>query len=111
MPRAAIEIREHVDPVDAKKEVLAKLLPNFLRHRAEDVVRLRAALAAGDFESIAVIGHNLRGNGASYGFPQLSAVGATIEQSARARDAEAIARDIEHLAAETAKLQSSIGEK
>ena len=48
-------------------------------------------LAAGDFESLRLGGHSLKGSGGGYGFTQLTTIGAAIEVAAKARDAAAIA--------------------
>ena len=64
--------------------------PEYLRNRRLDLDKLRAALAAGDFEGIRVIGHNSKGTGAGYGFPAISTAGAALEQAARAADLAAV---------------------
>ena len=97
-----------IDPNDAKKDALKALLPNFLRRRADDVKKIRAALAVGDFESIEAIGHKLRGNGATYGFPLLSEIGALLETGATNRDRETIDREVERLEAELARVEGAI---
>ena len=61
------------------------LRERFLEHRAREVVTARAALRRGDFEFLLTLGHNLRGNGVSYGFPRLSVLGRRIESAAVAR--------------------------
>ncbi len=66
------------------------LLPKYVAHRERDVATLRAALAQGDFETMARIGHNLRGNGVSYGFPEIAALGEAMEQAVTARQARGI---------------------
>jgi HPt (histidine-containing phosphotransfer) domain-containing protein len=75
---------------------VAALLPSYLSRRAQDVELLGEALERKDFESIARTGHNLRGNGVSFGFPELSAIGEALETSARSASTdevrEAIAR-------------------
>lgn len=63
------------------------LRPKFLSNRAKDVGRIREALESGDYAAIAVLGHNMRGNGASYGFPEVSALGERIEAAAASMDA------------------------
>jgi signal transduction histidine kinase/DNA-binding response OmpR family regulator len=60
------------------------LMPAFLANRARDVVRVREAVARGDFDAIATIGHNMRGNGASYGLARISAIGRKLEAAAHA---------------------------
>jgi CheY-like chemotaxis protein len=64
---------------------LAALLPRYLLRREEDGVALREAMEREDYECIARIGHNLRGNGVSFGLPELSAIGERIEAAARDR--------------------------
>jgi HPt (histidine-containing phosphotransfer) domain-containing protein len=68
----------------------ARLLPRFVMHRRRDIGEIAAALACGDFETIARLGHNMRGNGDSYGFPEVSALGARLEMAANTRDAGAV---------------------
>jgi HPt (histidine-containing phosphotransfer) domain-containing protein len=96
-----------IDPKDAKDDVVKSLLPTFLQRRAGDVQRIRDALALNDFKVIATIGHNLRGNGASYGFPMLSSIGEAMEKGAVARDAAAIARALDLLTEELARIDST----
>ena len=43
-------------------------------------------LATSDFERLQSAGHNLKGTGASYGFTELTQLGASIEHSAAASD-------------------------
>jgi HPt (histidine-containing phosphotransfer) domain-containing protein len=60
-------------------------LPRFIARRERDVSTLQAALEAEDFRVIETLGHNMRGNGISYGFPDISAIGACLESAAQAR--------------------------
>jgi HPt (histidine-containing phosphotransfer) domain-containing protein len=64
---------------------IATLLPRYLEHREADLTTLRDALEREDYEAVARIGHNLRGNGVSFGFPELRAIGERIEAAARIR--------------------------
>jgi HPt (histidine-containing phosphotransfer) domain-containing protein len=43
---------------------------------------IAAALARGDFDTIRSIGHNMKGTGGSFGLPQISRLGADLEQAA-----------------------------
>ena len=65
---------------------IAALVPRFLANRAADVGKIRAALAAGDFETIRVAGHGMKGAGGGYGFPEISRLGAALEEGARRSD-------------------------
>lgn len=70
---------------------IAALVPRFLANRAADVDKIRAALADGNFEAIHVSAHGMKGAGGGYGFPEISRLGAALEEGARQRDASAIA--------------------
>src|SRR5215510_11059534 len=61
---------------------LEVLVYRFLARKRDDLDRARAALAAGDFETIRRIGHDLKGAGEGFGFPELSAFGAALERAA-----------------------------
>lgn len=95
-----------IDPEDAKDEAVKALVVNFLRRRNEDIQRIREALVSESFDVIATIGHNLRGNGASYGFAELSTIGESIEKSAVASDAAAVLREVDRLIAELARIDA-----
>ncbi len=69
---------------------IAALVPRFLARRSADVGKLRAALAEADFETIRASAHRMKGAGGAYGFPEISRLGAALEERARARDAAAI---------------------
>jgi HPt (histidine-containing phosphotransfer) domain-containing protein len=69
---------------------IAALVPRFLANRAADVGKIRAALADADFEAIRRPAHAMKGAGGGYGFPEISRLGAALEEGARQRDAAAI---------------------
>jgi HPt (histidine-containing phosphotransfer) domain-containing protein len=96
-----------IDPNDAKDEAVKTLVENFLRRRSGDLTRIREARDAKNFAAIATIGHNLRGNGASYGFPKLSAIGEALEKAALAADDAIISSELEHLIAELTRIDAS----
>ena len=73
------------------------LVPDYLKNRANDVQRLRAALAAGDLPLLRKIGHNMRGSAGAYGVPPLSEIGGRIEDAALRQDAAAIAPVVDEL--------------
>ena len=76
-----------VRPSEEVPESIAALRPAFLANRRLDLVKMRDALAAGDFAVIQSIGHNCKGIGTGYGFPDISNLGSTIEKAAKAFDA------------------------
>jgi len=47
---------------------------------------MRVALDMQDLETVATLGHNLAGSGASFGFPVISAIGSIIQTTAEIGD-------------------------
>jgi signal transduction histidine kinase/HPt (histidine-containing phosphotransfer) domain-containing protein len=84
-------------PLASPSPAATKLFPKFLDHRERDAATIRAALEREDFDTIATLGHNMRGNGVSYGFPEVSAIGQRIETAAVARSARRVAEQLARL--------------
>lgn len=82
----------HADPE------IADLIPKFLENRLKDISAIREALDRGDFETIRTLGHSMKGAGGGFGFPGITDIGKTLEDSAKAADAEQIQRGLEALA-------------
>jgi HPt (histidine-containing phosphotransfer) domain-containing protein len=91
--------------VDAQ---IAALVPRFLANRAADVDKIRAALAGADFETVRVAAHGMKGAGGGYGFPEISRLGAAMEEGARRRDAAAIGALVASLEAYLARIEIKI---
>jgi HPt (histidine-containing phosphotransfer) domain-containing protein len=70
---------------------LAELIPQYLALCRRDLLNLGVALDNKQFEDVRVLGHNLKGSGGAYGFPELSEIGSRIETAAKEKD-EAVAR-------------------
>lgn len=71
-------------------ELIQDRRPTFLTNRRADLEKLSAALASQDFAAIQKIGHNCKGIGKGYGFPEISEIGATLEKAAIAMDARRV---------------------
>jgi HPt (histidine-containing phosphotransfer) domain-containing protein len=91
--------------VDAQ---IAALVPRFLANRAADVDKIRAALAGADFEAVRVAAHGMKGAGGGYGFPEISRLGAAMEEGAQRRDAVAIGALVESLETYLAHIEIKI---
>lgn len=78
---------------------IARLRPGYLSRRSDDLERLRAAAARGDFDRVERIAHDLRGTAGGYGLPELGRVGAELEEAARRRDHARVQRLLDGLAA------------
>lgn len=69
--------------VTADKD-LEDLIPDYLKNRSLEVLKLKEALHANDLKLIQEIGHKLRGSAGSYGFEDLSVIGKEIEENSKA---------------------------
>ena len=84
-----------VPQTETLPQVILARRPVFLANRRQDTQKMREALVQQDFTLIQRIGHNCKGIGKGYGFPQIGVVGAKIESAARASDSNAILRVID----------------
>lgn len=75
---------------ESRSRAVEALLPRFIGRRERDVGAILEALERRDFRSIETLGHNLRGNGISYGFPEISTIGEALEEAAKARRADRV---------------------
>lgn len=67
-----------VDPM------LEPVMDRYFEIRYNELDQMEQALAEGDADTIALLGHRLKGSGTSYGFVRLTELGAIIETAARA---------------------------
>ncbi len=72
----AIEIKVPAD--------LAELAREFLENRKTELALFERFLREKNFKEVARLAHNLKGNGACYGFPQLTKIGDQLEVAAKA---------------------------
>lgn len=75
--------------VDAELE---PIMPQYFKNLAGDMAGIRTGLAEGDAAAVAMNGHKIKGSGASFGFQELTRLGAGIEDSGRADDLDTAAR-------------------
>ena len=98
----AIKERSIVAPLSSKEESnrkdtilvranpkFADMIPAFLQNRRQDVIAMLDALDRGDFETVEILGHGMRGAGGSYGFQAITDIGAALEQAAESADTDA----------------------
>lgn len=76
---------------------LADLVPGFLENRRKDAVHIEGALQQEDYETIRILGHDMKGTGGGYGFDGISEIGRLLEQAAKNRDAAAIRSQVSDL--------------
>jgi HPt (histidine-containing phosphotransfer) domain-containing protein len=100
--QAAAERSRIVVCLDAELE---PIVTRFLRRKRGELPVLRTAAEARDFETIRRLGHDLKGAGEGFGFPDLSAIGAQLERCAHARDGNTITEQIEAMEAYLAAVE------
>jgi hypothetical protein len=71
-----------------------ELVPGYLTGQRRDVSGMIALLAASDYARLEVLGHNMKGSGASYGFAELTRFGAELETAAMQSDHGALVSQI-----------------
>ncbi|MGZ3789802.1 MAG: Hpt domain-containing protein [Bacteriovorax sp.] len=71
----------------------------YLHRRVGEIAELNDCLVSGNFEAAMMIGHRLKGNGETFGFPSISSIGMSLEQAAQERDKEKLKEFIEKLSA------------
>jgi HPt (histidine-containing phosphotransfer) domain-containing protein len=81
----------HVDPE------IADLVPGFLDNRRKDTASIAEALTRGDFETVRILGHSMKGAGGSYGFDAITDIGKSLEQAAMAKDSGVIKKSVQEL--------------
>jgi HPt (histidine-containing phosphotransfer) domain-containing protein len=96
-PSEKIRIRVDAD--------LQELVPGYLKSREKDLLMYQQALEEGDFDSIALLGHSMKGSGGGYGFNDLSQIGRAIEKAAKSRDKKSVRKSIIDLTAYLKKLE------
>ncbi|MGI9236656.1 MAG: Hpt domain-containing protein [Woeseiaceae bacterium] len=92
-------------PIEITDPFARRLIGKYLDNRRDDIDKLTNALAASDFETIRVTGHNLYGSGAAYGLDDISWIGASIENAADQQDVPKIELSIGELKAFLQKLK------
>jgi HPt (histidine-containing phosphotransfer) domain-containing protein len=72
-------------------EIPPKLKENYIRRRQEDILNCEAALKNQDFKTIEVIGHQMKGNGLSFGFESIAILGQQMELAAKNKKSDELA--------------------
>ena len=76
---------------------LEDLIPGFLENRQKDMQSLERALQENDFEKLRSVGHNLKGVGGGYGFPDMSKMGAEIEEGVKENNMGKVSENVQKL--------------
>ena len=85
--------------IDVPEDLPRELVTQFLASCREDLSRLHSALAASDYDRARRLGHQMKGNGSPYGFPDVTLMGSAIEQASADGSAIELASQIQLLEA------------
>lgn len=78
-------------------EDIEDLVPGFLQNRHSDVDAMGSALNDGDFDTVRVLGHSMKGSGGGYGFDGITDIGMSLEEAAKEENTDAIRKWITEL--------------
>jgi HPt (histidine-containing phosphotransfer) domain-containing protein len=87
---------------------ISDLIPQYLKGKLADVQRIQDALERGDFDTVRVIGHNIKGTGNGYGFPEITEIGRNLEAAAKEQTASTIRSEVKALAELLERLLNTI---
>jgi len=74
------------------------LIPFFLESRHKEIVIIRECIANSDLREAQRLGHGMKGAGGGYGFQEISSIGKSIEEAAKAGNTGEIEEALERLA-------------
>ena len=78
---------------------IEEIVPIFLQDSRDDVESIMKALQQGDFETIRILGHSMKGAGGGYGFDDITDIGQYLEQAAKEKNSGMVTKQVEYLAA------------
>ena len=82
------------------------LTREYLNARIGKARQLRKLVETKGFEEIATIGHQMAGSGGTYGFPELSELGRTLERAGNDGDMETVGTTVMQIETVLEKLAS-----
>lgn len=78
-------------------DIPKEMQESYLSRRMIELDELTSYLAKKAWKAIETVGHQIKGNAESYGFPKLSVIGKDLENAARLQDERVIAEVLEKL--------------
>lgn len=87
---------------------LADIIPGYLERRSLDIQALKIFALNDDFNSIAKLGHKLKGNGSSFGFDRISELGSLLMRSCEIKNVEEIKKLISDFEAELFNIKKCV---
>ena len=90
-------VEERRDVIVRVDSLIADLVPGYLEARKTEISEIRRRIEDRDFDTLQVIGHQLKGSGQGYGFVEITLLGDQIEQAAQRRDLGVLRTTIDQL--------------
>lgn len=78
-------------------DIPKEMQESYLNRRLVELDELASHLEKKAWKAIETVGHQMKGNAESYGFPKLSLIGKDLEHAARIQDERAIREILEKL--------------
>jgi HPt (histidine-containing phosphotransfer) domain-containing protein len=75
-------------------EVPSEVLKRYLDRRVVEISACEHALVSKEYASLLKMGHQLKGNGATFGYPALSDLGRKLENAAIASDHQTMTKTL-----------------
>lgn len=79
-------------------EIPHEAVVKYMERRKTDIEKCRTALKNGDLSVIETVGHQLKGNGITFGFPEISTIGEALENAAKQNNSDAASKQVDALA-------------
>ena len=82
-----------IDPILLRTKLkIADRVPAYLQNCRQNVIAMLEALDRGDFETVTMLGHKMRGSGGAYGFQAITDIGAALQQASESADIDRVAQ-------------------
>jgi HPt (histidine-containing phosphotransfer) domain-containing protein len=89
-PFAAPGLLAETGEADGLEAMMHELRAQYMAAFADVLAEFDASAGDGDAAALGGLGHRLKGNGASYGFPEITQIGAEVEELSKTGGLEAI---------------------
>ena len=109
-PSTADDRTDEPAPTVRADPEIAELIQDFMHDMQTRPGALAKALEAKDYPTIRTLGHQMKGEGGTFGFDALSTLGATLEQAAIREDGEAVRRTVQELSSYLDRVKVEYGE-
>ena len=76
-------------------ELPERILGKYIEHRKRDFKECLMSFKRHQYDKIEKVGHQLKGNGATFGHPDLSSIGEKLEEGAKEKNTEILEKSLE----------------